>query len=205
MQSMEVLISSLAFATLVAASGCDDIGGDDNEAEVITTVTLELVPMGGGTTVTAAFNDPDGDGGGAPTIDPLNLASGKTYAMTVRFENRLEDPPEEITDEVRDEGDQHFVFFTGTAVNGPASQQPAAPLTHAYTDMDGSGIPIGLGNTIAAAAAGTGQLTVTLVHLPPVNDTAAKTAELPMQIKSSGFGAVGGSIDAQVSFMVTVQ
>ena len=33
----------------------------------------------------------------------------------MRFLNELEDPAEDITEEVEDESDQHQVFFTGTA------------------------------------------------------------------------------------------
>ncbi len=198
------LVSFCIFGALTTITACGDDGAGGEDNEVITTVTLELVPMGGGDTVTASFNDADGDGGGAPIIDPLNLVTAKTYAVTVRFLNALETPPEDITVEVRDESDEHFVFFTGTAVNGPATNQPAAPVTHTYADMDANGIPIGLSNTFVTRP-GTGQLTVTLRHLPPVNDTAVKTADLPMQIKNSGFAALPGSSDVSVTFMTTVQ
>jgi hypothetical protein len=188
----------------LAACGGDD-GGTTNENEVITTVILDLTPAGGGAAVSATFNDPDGDGGAAPTVDPLVLANGTTYTMTVRFQNRLETPPDEITDEVRDEADQHQVFFTGTAINGPATATTAAPLTQSYADMDDNGLPIGLSNTIVAATGtGTGTVIVTLRHLPPVNDTAVKIAGLAMQIRTDGIAALPGDTDAQVTFMATV-
>lgn len=190
--------------SLVACGGDDDDTGEGNENEVITTVTLEFAPQGGGAVVTAEWNDPDGDGGSAPTIDPIVLAAGTTYALAVGFENRLENPPEVITEEVADESDEHQIFFTGSAVDGPASDEPGAPLTQSYSDEDGNGLPIGLENTVVAAA-GTGELTVTLRHLPPVNGTAVKTAELAAEVEESGFGDLGGSTDAQVAFMVTVE
>jgi len=136
-------------------------------------------------------------------IDPVNLTAGM-FTLAVGFENRLEDPPEIITTEVMDESDQHQLFFTGTAVNGPASDQPGAPLSHAYADMDVNQLPIGLSNTITAAT-GTGTLTVTLRHMPPVNDVAVKVAGVAEQVKTGGFAAIGGSTDAQVNFTVTVQ
>ncbi|MBC7977209.1 MAG: hypothetical protein H7138_19715 [Myxococcales bacterium] len=191
----------LVSLVVTAACGGDD-GGIVNENEVITTVRLELTPSGGGAVVTAVFNDPDGDGGAPPTIDPLVLTSGTTYAMTVRFQNGLETPPGEITDEVRDESDQHQVFFTGTAINGPATATPGAPLTHSYADTDANGLPIGLANTLVATA-GTGTVIVTLRHLPPTNDVAAKVASLAMQAASSGIAALPGDTDAQVTFMAT--
>jgi hypothetical protein len=194
--------TSLALVTLAACGGDD--GVDVPDPELITTVRLHLVPQGGGTTVDVAFDDADGDGGNPPTIDPIVLVKEKLYTVTVQFQNALETPPEEITDEVRDEGEDHQVFFTGSGVNGPASDEPNAPLVHAYADTDSNGLPIGLENTFGTAE-GTGQLTVTLRHLPPVNGTAVKTADLASQVKNAGFAAIGGENDVNVTFSVTVQ
>lgn len=193
---------------LVASLGLAACGGDDdspsNPEEVITTVTLDFAPEGGGAAVAAEWDDPDGNGGAGPTIDPIDLADGTTYTLTVGFENRLEDPAEIITEEIVDESDQHQIFFTGTAVDGPASNEDGAPLTQTYADEDANGLPIGLENSIVAAA-GTGELTVTLRHLPPVNDVAVKTAELAQEVLDTGFGSLAGSTDAQVNFTVTVE
>lgn len=199
--SIAIFASSLCLA---ACGGDDDGGGGGNENEVITTVALDFAPEGGGDAVTAVFNDPDGDGGEAPTVDPVVLANGVTYTMTVAFENRLEDPAEDITVEVADESDEHQIFFTGSAVDGPASAQPGAPLTHSYADEDAAGLPVGLENTIDAAA-GSGDLTVTLRHLPRLNDAASKLDDLAQQVSDDGFGSIGGSTDAQVDFPVTVE
>lgn len=187
------------FASVVLAA-CSDEGEDPGE--VITTVQLAFMPATG-TTVTAEFDDPDGDGGSPGTSQPVQLASGTTYMLTVAFKNRLEMPEEDITAEVADESFQHQLFFTGTAVNGPATSNATAPLTHSYADMDENGLPIGLENTIVAAA-GTGELTVTLRHMPPELPP-GKSADTATQVKTGGFTAIGGSTDVQVSFDVTVQ
>lgn len=197
------LVPFIALVALGGVAACGDAAGSGNENEVITTVSLSFAPMGGGGAITAVFDDPDGDGGGAPTVDPINLVSGTTYMLTVRFQNKLEDPPEEITDEVRDEGDEHQLFFTGTAVNGPATNNPAAPLRHTYGDTDRGGLPIGLTNTIVAAT-GAGMFTVTLRHLPPLDGTAVKVADLATEVKTSGISGVGGDTDVEVTFMATV-
>ena len=196
-------ISTVLALTLATAAACGDDGGGGNENEVITTITLSVTPVGGGAAITAGIDDPDGDGGAAPVLTPLVLAPG-SYTATVRFQNKLEDPPEEITDEVRDEGVEHQVFFTGTAVDGPASDHPGAPLTHAYDDVDANGLPIGLSNTLTAAA-GTGQLTVTLRHLPPVNDAAVKGATTAADVRAGGLDAIGGSTDATMTIDATVR
>jgi hypothetical protein len=195
-------MKNLLLLTTVLVTACGDDGDVGPENEFITTVKLTFMPPGGAAT-TAEFDDPDGDGGDPGTSQPVNLAAGTTYALAVAFENRLGTVPEDITLEVRDEGDEHQVFLTGSAVNGPATSNPAAPLTHSYTDMDANGLPIGLTNTIAASA-GTGTLTVTLRHMPPELPP-GKSADTAMQVKTGGFGAIGGNTDATVDFAVTVQ
>lgn len=202
--SSSLFLGSLSLALVAALAGCeDDHGHSHNENEVITSVVLTFTPAGGGAAITATFDDPDGDGGAAPTVDPINLVAGTTYNTTVRFENRLETPAEDITVEVSDESDEHQIFFTGTAVNGPASAQAAAPLTHTYSDTDANGLPVGLSNSFAARA-GSGQLQVTLRHLPEMNGQAVKTDATSTTVKDAGFAGLGGSTDAQVTFMVTV-
>lgn len=198
------LLSLLLVPLATSLVGCgEDPAGGGNEEEVISRVELVMVPMGGGATVTAVFDDPDGDGGEPPTIDGFALTMGVTYSTSVRFLNALETPAEDITVEVRDESDVHQVFFTGTAVDGPASDHPGAALTHAYADTDVNGLPIGLESTLVAAP-GTGDLTITLRHLPPVNDQAVKTAALAGEVRASGFTALAGATDAQVTFPVAV-
>ena len=189
-------LSSVVFA----ACGGDD-GGSTNENEVITTVILNFAPATG-TPVTATFNDADGDGGQAPTIDPVDLTAGN-YTLTVQFQNRLVSPLEEITAEVRQEQDFHLLLFTGTAVVGPATTNTTGPLMQSYADMDGNGLPVGLTNSVVATP-GTGQLTVTLRHMPPELPP-VKSSSTVMEVKAGGVDAIGGTTDAQVRFVVTVQ
>jgi hypothetical protein len=200
-------LAALAAAVIVsvAAAGCGEHDHDHNhsENEVITTVTLTFTPAGGGAPIVASVNDPDGDGGDPPTIQPVMLGAGM-FDLGVKFENRKENPPEDITLEIEDEGDHHQVFFTGTAVSGPASNQTGAPLVHSYADTDAKGLPIGLANKVTAAR-GTGMLTVTLRHMPPINNMVVKSATLADMVRTNGFAGIGGSTDAQVTFPVTVQ
>ena len=180
----------MKWMALLFLVGCTDDIATINSGEVITTVVLDF-----GNGITATANDPDGDGGEAPVIDPITLAPGD-YTLAIAFQNRLEDPPEEITDEVRDEGEDHQVFFTGSATMGP--------LAITYADTDRNGLPIGLASTVTATA-GTGMLTITLRHMPPVNDTAVKTAGLADQVETAGTASLPGGSDAVVTFGVTVQ
>lgn len=166
-----------------------------NDQEVITTVILDF----DGTRF--EFDDVDGDGGEPPTIDPVVLTAG-TYALTLHFENRLEDPAEDITEEVNDESADHLVLFTGSAIAGPATSNTAAPLAQAYADTDANGLPVGLANTITATP-GTGLMTLTLRHMP-AELPPQKSADTTSEVRDNGIDSIGGATDAQVVFMVTV-
>jgi hypothetical protein len=198
MNQKSMSLFALFLASVVSLAACGGDGGNTNENEVITTVILNFARTGGNT-VTATFNDPDGDGGAAPTVDPVNLTAGN-HTLSVQFQNRL---VKEITEEVQGESDVHLLLFTGTAVVGPATSNTTGPLMHSYADTDANGLPVGLSNTIVASA-GTGQLTVTLRHMPP-EEPPVKSADTVMQVKTGGIDSIGGSTDAQVNFMVTVQ
>jgi len=201
---MRNTIKLITTLSLLATGACGhDDHGDHSENEVITTVTLSFTPSGGGAAQTFTANDPDGDGGDPPTVDDIALTVG-AYDLTVTFANGLENPPEDITVEISDEDDEHQIFFTGSAVNGPAANNTGAALGHTYADQDGDGNPVGLANTIDAVA-GTGDLVVTLRHVPPVSGAPTKTATLAAEVSSGGFNSIGGSSDANVTFSVTVQ
>ena len=199
------LISLTAFATLTITMGCDVSNPDppDDEQEVITTVRLTFTPAGGGDAVVAAYADPENDGD--PVIDDITLDSGVTYALTLTFENELEDPAEDITEEIEEEDEDHQVLLYGNAVSGPAADNAGAILTHSYDDEDDNGFPVGLANTIVANAAGTGELQVMLRHLPPESDTAVKDADIAADFASGGSAGIPGDVDVDVVFDVTVQ
>ena len=189
---------------LVACSDVEKDHAHDHEHEVITTVTLTLTPVSGGADQVFIWDDPEADGD--PLVDVIVLSAGEDYGVTVAFINALESPPEDITDEVEDEGEEHQVFFTGSAVQGPATgEQPDALVTHVYADEDETGLPIGLSSTLETLVEGVGDLTVTLRHLPPESGAAVKQAGLAEQVASEGFGAIGGDNDVQVSFGLEVE
>lgn len=195
--------------------GHDDHDHDDhdhgNESEVITTVTLTFTPAGGGAPVTASFRDPDGDGSMSGTSDPLTLVAGTEYTLAVSFLDETVNPPEDITEEIEEEAEEHQVFVYGSAVVGPAtSNDPSAILLHAYADVEsdygpnaGADLPVGLANTIGAQAAGMGELRVMLRHLPLLNGNEQKVAGLAESLARGE--PLPGDVDADVRFDVTVQ
>jgi hypothetical protein len=157
-RSTRLALSSLSVAALAFAVSCGDSStAPGGEQELISRVTLTFTPEGGGTPVTAYIDDPDGAGPLPPTtqVGALGFAAGTNYSGSVLFENRLETPPENITEEVEAEADEHRVFYTVVG----------AGLDIDITDQDGLGRPLGV--TFSATSSPTpanGSLRVVLCH-----------------------------------------
>ena len=180
----------------------NDTSNPVNEEEVITTVSLTLT--GGGQVIAltsrdldgdgpnppefTATRDLDGDGPNAPVIIPSgNLAANTIYSGAVTFLNETQSPAEDITVEVEEEGVDHQVFY----------QLPAGlgTITYTDTDLDLNGKPIGLTFTLTTGNVGTGNLTVTLRHLPNKSAPGVATGDITN---------AGGATDALVTYPVTV-
>ena len=180
-----VLLPLLAIATLGLSACDDDDPQPENEEELITTVIVTLTPSAGGNPVALTWRDPDGPGGDVPTVVGGVLASGQRYATTVALLNESETPTDDITAEVREEGDEHQVFFVADGFN----------LVYTYGDADGDGRPIGLVGTLVATGSGSQLLTVILRHEP--NKSAAGVA-------NGDPTNAGGETDIEVGFPVTI-
>ena len=183
------LYGLLIFSVVTLASCSDDeeivLPPIINEEELITTVTTTLV--GGGQTITLTSKDLDGgDGPNDPVVTVSGpLLANTTYTGSVSFLNETENPVEDITSEVVTEGVDHQVFY----------QFPPELGTFAYTDTDANGKPIGVTFTFTTQNATSGNLIVTLRHLP--KKSAAGVA-------SGNIANAAGSTDAQVSYPVVV-
>jgi hypothetical protein len=182
-------LSMLAVAALTfnSCSNDDDAPAPVNEEEVITTVIVTLTPQGSGTAVTLTSRDLDGDGPNAPVVSvtgPLN--NNSVYNGSVQFLNELENPAEDITEEVAEEDLEHQVFYNVTGGIG----------TITYTDSDPNGNPVGLSFTLStSASATTGVMTVILRH-EPEKDAAG--------VSEGDITNAGGETDTEVSFNVAV-
>ena len=173
--------------TIISCSDNETIPVVINAEEVITTMTIELTPMGGGDKITLQSKDADGDGPTAPVITGGTLAANTTYNAVITLLNELKKPAENITEEVAKEADEHQFFYSANGVS--------STFTYAGTN-DANGNPVGIKFTIATGAAGTGKYIITLRHEP--NKSAAG-------VKSGDITNAGGSTDIQASFPITVQ
>jgi len=175
-----LFVSSLAF---VGCSSDDDGHHDDHdhEEELITTVRYTLT--NGTDIVTLEFQDLDGEGGADGTYDVSGpLTANTTYTGAIKLLNETENPADDITLEVEDEGDDHEFFYTTTI----------SDITISKDDIDEDGNPIGIATTFVTGNAGTGSLTIELIHEPTKpNDGTSTNAS--------------GSTDVEVTFPIQVQ
>ena len=179
------IFATVIFTTVlfVSCSNDEDITPEPiNEEEVTTTLTVTLVPDGGGTTVTLQTRDLDGDGPDAPAIDISgDLAAGVTYNGSIELLNETEIPAEDITEEVEEEDLDHQFFYTvGTGLD----------VTTAYSNFDTEGNPLGTEFTLTAGAVSSGTLTFTLRHEPNKPNTGLSDAD--------------GETDIEVAFDIEV-
>ena len=197
----------MAMWMLGATMACADVETpDDHDHDhahgLVTTVELDFRALSDDSVQTFAWSDPEDDGD--PTVDTISLSEG-SYVLDVRFINDLEDPAEDVTAEVAEEGEEHQVFLTGSGVQSEATgAQPDALLDVAYDDDDGGGLPLGLAHTVSTLQSGAGELTLTLRHLPPEDGDPVKTADLAADVAAGGFGSLPGDTDVQVTFELEV-
>jgi hypothetical protein len=160
-------LGSVVLVSLVACGESSTAPG--GESEVISRVTLTLTPSNGGAALTTYIDDADGKGPTAPSAQVAipALVRGVTYTGSVRFENRLVNPVEDITAEVQKESNEHRVFFTVTGTG----------VTVTTTDNDGQGRPLGLRFTKAVAGTATaGTTRVVLCHYDDSPKAASATS-----------------------------
>ncbi|QDH80139.1 hypothetical protein FKX85_14275 [Echinicola soli] len=140
-------LSALAVMTIlsVALLSC---GKDDPvpelDQEVITDVTLTFTEVDGnddiiGTAMEYNASSDEGIGlGGNVIIDDIDgLEPGKRYLVEITAYNGIAN--EDITEEIKEEGDEHQFFFLGSAFTGESTI-----LEYAYDDEDEDRNPIGL-------------------------------------------------------------
>lgn len=188
---MKLQLKGIAIGILLLGSlltACEkDKDEEPNEEELITTMKLTFVPVGGGATVTYQYKDADGPGGAAPTQDEIVLVPSKTYNVTLQLLNETETPAEDITLEVQAEGDAHRFYYEPSG---------GSNITVSGLNNDPNGVPLGVTSTWTTGANATGSIVITLRHYggnPP-----GKAAADPVNSPKS-------STDIDVTFNTRIQ
>lgn len=194
-------IATLALVFGLTACGEEEDAGNGGnggtngteEMEIITTVNIALTAMGA--SINGSWQDLDGDGANPPTItNPTPLTAGTTYTMAITILNETEMPPEDITEEIREEAEEHQFFFP---TSGSLVTVTPTDLESTYTmNMVGADLPVGLTSQVSAPMAGSGDLRIVLKHLPPVSGQPQKTGTNTIN---------DGESDFDITFAITVQ
>ena len=182
MKNLKFLTAALFVSSLFIGCSKDDAPEPVNEEEVITTLTVKLVPNDGGTEIILQTRDLDGDGPNEPVITTGDLATGVTYSGSIVLLNETEDPAEDITEEVEEESVEHQFFYTATG---------GLDVTTNGENLDSEGNKLGTEFTLVAGAVSSGTLTFTLRHEPTKPNTGLNDAD--------------GETDISATFDVSVQ
>jgi len=192
-----------AVLTLFIFTACEEDEAapeEEEEMEVITDVKLIFTPtntLSGLATVEATAQDPDGEGVQELQVkDAINLAANATYTLTFDIKNNLETPGEDIGEEIKEEDDEHQIFFSFTngAFTNPTGDgnidNASDPIN--YNDQDANGNPVGLNTTwTTGTAQNDGSFVVRLQHQPGV--------------KTSSSTATTGDTDFELTFVLNIQ
>lgn len=149
-----------------------------HEHETINRVTL-TVTSPDGTSTDYTWNEGESE----PTI---NLTANSSHQVSISFFDASNaSDVEDITEEVIDEADEHFVFYEITSASLSIS-----PASNDVEDSDG--VDINIRTAWAAGDASTGVVRATLIHMPT-----SKTG--------STRSSLGGGTDVERDFPVNIQ
>lgn len=182
------LVAFLFISTLIATScSSDDDIAPIVEEEVITTLRVTLV--GEGSTILLEYRDLDPDGPTAPVITASGpLMANTYYTASLELLNELENPAENMTEEILEEAEEHqFFYVVGGGLN-------ISNLT--YLDTDSNGKPVGLAFGFETGAASQGDFTVILRH-EPNKDGAG--------VNDGNIANAGGETDISATFPLVIQ
>ena len=158
------------------------------EQELITTLKLN-VTGDGGFSRSFVYKIENGFGNttqGTVTIDTIALAPHTTYNVALEVLNEKESPAEDITAEILDESEDHLFLFLSEPISGSGS------ITPTDGNKDDAGKPLNQSVKFTTGNAGTGSLTVYLLHAPTDKDGATPTAS-------------GGETDIEAMFPVRIE
>ena len=175
-------------ALLFGATACNKV--DEPivlDQELIT--TARIIFTNTGTSQTFSYKVQNGFGSGSQgmvSIDTIRLAPNTSYGIAVQILNESKSPVEDITPEIVTEQLEHLFLYSSAPASG------AGALSFSDGNKDTGGQPFNLTGTMRSGDAGSGALTLYLIH-EPANKSAATAA------------ASGGSTDVQATFPVRIQ
>lgn len=190
----------VAMMTLVAC-GPRNLPPDER---LFDTMDLVLTASEGSDVVRATYADPPGTE--PPAAEEIIIDGGTSWDLRVELRNERRTPTFDVTAQIEELGFEYQLFFTGTAVQGPATgDNPIAILTHEYTDEDVTGLPLGLDNHLGIRAPGRGTIVVRVQNFPRDNGSITKEAGFAELAAEEGMEAIPGVLIQEIEFRVTVE
>lgn len=119
----------------------------------------------------------------SPFVETMKLKANTTYSAEIYLLDESKTITDTLSNEVREEGDEHQFFFKVKDAN----------LTVSYDDADENGVPLGLNNIFKTGEPSTGSLEVVLKH---------QGEDKP---KSGNGNELLGSTDVDVKFTVEIE
>jgi hypothetical protein len=171
-----IKISILAILIAFTFQACEDKVTDPpnpNEEELITTVELTFTAASNSSDVRVfRFADPDGEGGNAPTrADTIRLESNTDYVLAVRFLDQSKSPEVDITNEIKNEANEHLVCYS-----------TAAGTSVIITDKDANGLALGLEAEVKTTSVAKSTIGISLKHQPNVKTGSCELGETDVEV-----------------------
>jgi hypothetical protein len=171
-------VAAMSILTAVTFSACNN---KEDEGELITTVKLSL-SVAGGTPMVHTWQDLDGAGGNAPVLpDTIKLGQitpgGDAYVGTLEFWNEQNGNKEDITLEVKNEAQDHFVCYDISSLS-----LPPAGLSISATDKDKNNLPIGLSTEWKPMGKDFGVVVVRLKHQPGTKNGTCAVGDTDVEV-----------------------
>ena len=142
-----------------------------NENELITTVVLQFKDSLN-QTQSFKFSDLDGPGGNVPIIDTIRLKPQTVYQLTIDFLDESKSPVDSITNEIKDENDNHLIAFSSAL----------SQLKIDVTDQDNNGLPLGLKSLWQVLGTGKGIVRIELKHQVGIKNGDPTLGETDVQV-----------------------
>lgn len=179
--SKTLILASISIATIWTGCKKDEKSVPTpqptvNEEELITTMKLVFDDTtSANNDVTAIFNDPDGDGGNAPTQhDTIMLKANTVYHVQIILLDQSKNPADTISNEVEEEANDHHFFFHYSGAN----------ITQTYLDKDNNTppLPLGLLTRWETGLSSTGTSQIILKHQPGVKNGTETPGETDIDV-----------------------
>lgn len=169
---------AMALLSVITFGACSE---QEDEGELITTVKLSL-SVAGGTPMVHTWQDLDGLGGNAPILpDTIKLGQitpgGSAYLGTLEFWNEQNGTKEDITLEVKNEAQDHFVCYETSSLS-----LPPAGLSIAAIDKDKNNLPIGLSTEWQPMGKDFGVVIVRLKHQPGIKNGTCAVGDTDVEV-----------------------